>query len=353
MQFAFTSQQEEFRTAVRQMLEKECAPAALRATWDAPTGHSEQRWTRLAEMGVLGLTVPESHGGMGMDEVDLVGLLEESGRAALPEPLLETTALVAPLLASVPENGLAQSHRAAVWSEAIASGGAIATVGLSDLSTVAHAQHADLFILDHDGSTTTGEREVHAVPKERLTVTARPSLDPLRKLGRVEWQPSAETLLLAGGPAVEAISLTVDRAVAATAAVLVGLADRMISIAVAYATDRKQFGRPIGSYQAVAHPLASAYVKLEHARPAVYRAAWSIARREPTRSRDASMAKALASEAAVFAARTALQTHGAIGYTWECDLQLWLKRTWALAAAWGDAAAHRERMLRFVLAGQA
>jgi hypothetical protein len=133
-------------------------------------------------------------------------------------------------------------------------------------------------------------------------------------------------------------------------AVLVGVADRLIAMAAQYANERSQFGKPIGSFQAVKHQLADALVRVEFARPVVYRAAWSLAEGDPDAGLHASMAKAMASEAATVAARTALQVHGAIGYTWEHDLHLWMKRAWALAAAWGDAAAHRARVLDILLA---
>ena len=135
-----------------------------------------------------------------------------------------------------------------------------------------------------------------------------------------------------------------------TGAVLVGVADRLVTMAAQYAEDRMQFGKPIGSFQAVKHHLADALVRVEFARPVVYRAAWSLSEGEPDARLHASMAKALASDAAALAARTALQVHGAIGYTWEHDLHLWMKRAWSLAADWGDAAAHRARVLESLLA---
>jgi alkylation response protein AidB-like acyl-CoA dehydrogenase len=121
-------------------------------------------------------------------------------------------------------------------------------------------------------------------------------------------------------------------------------------MAAQYAKDRSQFGKPIGSFQAVKHHLADALVRVEFARPMVYRAAWSLSVGERDAGLHASMAKAMASDAATLAARTALQVHGAIGYTWEHDLQLWMKRAWALAASWGDAATHRARVLETLLA---
>ena len=153
----------------------------------------------------------------------------------------------------------------------------------------------------------------------------------------MEWPLSSDTLLAYGVAADAVVDLVADRAAAGTAALLIGLADRMLAMTAVYAKERHQFGKPIGSFQAVKHLLADARVRLEFARPATYRAAWSLATAQPTLSHDASMAKAMASDAAEFAARVALQVHGAIGYTWECDLHFFLKMTWALARAWGDA----------------
>jgi alkylation response protein AidB-like acyl-CoA dehydrogenase len=118
----------------------------------------------------------------------------------------------------------------------------------------------------------------------------------------------------------------------------------MLAIAGDYARDRRQFGQPIGAFQAVKHLMANALLQVEFARPAIYRAAWSYANNSPDRTRDVSMAKALISEATQKAARSALQVHGAIGYTWECDLQLFMKKAWALAPAWGNATLHRRRV---------
>jgi alkylation response protein AidB-like acyl-CoA dehydrogenase len=137
----------------------------------------------------------------------------------------------------------------------------------------------------------------------------------------------------------------------ATAAELLGLSERMITMAADYAKERHQFGRPIGGFQAVKHLLAGAQVKLEFARPLVYGAAWALDEDVPTASRASSTAKAYASDAATEAARVALQVHGAIGYTWECDLHLFLKRAWALSEAWGSAADHRAAVLASLVAG--
>jgi alkylation response protein AidB-like acyl-CoA dehydrogenase len=393
MRFAFTEQQTDFRDAVRQMLDRECTPDDLRAVFDAAVGphaaakvgaaadvgegvsatdevgaaagaavESETtvgpvrgtRWKALADMGVVGLTVPELHGGLGLSELDLVLLLEEAGRAALPEPLLETTALAAPLLARTgfgTEFGTEIGVQANHWLHLIAAGDVVAAIGLLGMRAIPGAVGADLYILQH--ALPDGGSEIHAVPADEVGVTAIESLDPTRRLGTVEWTPTPATLVAAGSDADLALAILGDRAAVGTAAELVGLADRMITIAADYAKERKQFGRAIGSFQAVKHLLAGAQVKLEFARPVTYSAAWSVAHLEPDSSRRASMAKAYASEAATEAARVSLQVHGAIGYTWECDLHMFLKRAWALAPAWGDAAEHRSRVLSSVIAERA
>jgi alkylation response protein AidB-like acyl-CoA dehydrogenase len=336
------------------------------------------RWTALADMGVVGVTVPEGQGGLGLTQLDLVLLLEEAGRAALPEPFLETTALAAPLLARTGAEwesgsgsrsgsasgvgngsgslsgteastaGTGSEPLADHWLPRIAAGDAVAAIGVSGMRAVPGAVGADLYILEH--AVADGTSEIHAVPAEEVSVTPIESLDPTRRLGTVDWAPTRATLVETVSAAERSLAMLSDQAALGTAAELVGLADRMITIAADYAKERKQFGRPIGSFQAVKHLLAGAQVKLEFARPVTYGAAWSSAHREPDASRRASMAKAYAAEAATEAARVSLQVHGAIGYTWECDLHLFLKRAWALAPAWGDAAEHRSKVLASVVA---
>jgi alkylation response protein AidB-like acyl-CoA dehydrogenase len=149
----------------------------------------------------------------------------------------------------------------------------------------------------------------------------------------------------------DALALALDRGVLGTAAVLVGLGQAMLDLTVGYVKERHQFGVPIGSFQAVKHHLADAALQLELTRPAVLRAAWSVAHEVPTRARDVSMAKAMASDAAELVGRKALQCHGAIGYTVEADLHLFLKRAWALARAWGDTAFHTDRVAHALIEG--
>jgi alkylation response protein AidB-like acyl-CoA dehydrogenase len=348
MHFAFTGQQIEFRDAVRQVLAKECTPDDLRAAYAAPSARTA-RWATLAELGVIGLSSPSTLGGLGLGLVDLVPLLEEMGKVALPEPVLETTALAAPLLAGL-EGGIeAGSASVARWLESIGDGTAAAAVGWArpDGPPLAGADGADLFVL-----VAPGDRpEVHAVGSEAVTVTPVASLDPTRRLGTVGWEPGPGTVVASGGAAAAAIRQMSDWAAVATAAELLGLTERMVTMAADYAKERHQFGKPIGGFQAVKHLLAGAQVQLEFARPVVYGAAWALDTDDPTATRAASTAKARASDAATEAARVALQVHGAIGYTWECDLHLFLKRAWALSEAWGSAADHRALVLASLVAG--
>ena len=336
MHFAFDEDQLEFRAQLRALAEKECSPTDIREAWASPLGWSRPRWKAMAEMGVAGITVPEEYGGMGLGLVDVVLLLEEAGRAGLPEPLAETVTIGVPVLVEAP--GAQGAVLRARWLAAVADGAVTMAVGTAAMPAVPGAEGAELLLLEREG-------ELHAVPGAAVVLTPRPSLDGSRRLARVDWEPSPATLVVSGFEAEEVLDALGDRAAMSTGAVLVGVADRLIAMAAQYAKERSQFGQPIGSFQAVKHHLADALVRVEFARPVVYRAAWSLQHGDPDASMHASMAKAMASEAATLAARTALQVHGAIGYTWEHDLQLWMKRAWSLAAAWGDAATHRARVL--------
>ena len=365
MDFAFSEQQDELRDGVRTVLDSECNVDALRAFELADdVGRAEQssnRWSVLAELGAPALVVPEAAGGLGLDEVDLVAVLEEAGRAGLPEPLLETAALAAPTLAALlPDPTAASALAALVEDDAIVAVGGIDVTpdgvmsptevsadGTLRTPRVVGARDAALLLLacrdDESGW------QVHAVPATSCTFRTQPALSASRDLATVQWPLSSDTLLAYGVAAEAAAALLADRAAAGTAALLIGLAERMLALTAAYAKVRHQFGKPIGSFQAVKHHLANARVALEFARPATYRAAWSLATAQPTLSHDAAMAKAMASDAAELGARVALQVHGAIGYTWESDLHFFLARTWALSRAWGDAATCRRLVLGHLL----
>lgn len=339
MYFQFTEDQRGFQDSVRKFLEKECTPAHVRASWTAATGRSAELWSKLAEIGLFSLLVPEEHGGLGSTEVDLVLLLEETGRAALPEPVLETAAVGVPLIASLKRGSLAKE-----WLPKVAAGEAILTVGHEINPFVTDAHIAHLLLLQRGN-------EIHAVPRAQITLERQPCNDPSRQLFRIDWTPSSETRVARGEEGRRLAAAALDRGALACAAQQLGIAQQMVEMAARYANEREQFGKPIGSFQAIKHMLANVVVRIEFARPLVYRAAFSVAHDAPTRSVDVSAAKLAACEAAVSGAKTALQVHGAIGYTWEQDLQIWMKRAWTLDIAWGTGAWHRARLAATVLDG--
>jgi alkylation response protein AidB-like acyl-CoA dehydrogenase len=334
MDFDFSPEQYMLRDTVRDLLRRECTPAEVRAAWASPTGRSQERWRKLAELGVVGLTIPEEHGGAGMDEVDLVLVLEEAGRSLLPEPLLETTAVGAPLLARAGSDALRSR-----WLPRIASGEAGVTVGLAGSPYVADAT-ADLVILEREGA-------LHAVTQDRLTLQPLRSMDGARRLFAVTAELGDDTVL---STSPEDARWAFDHAAAATAAELVGVAGAMLDMTVGYVKQREQFGRKIGSFQAVQHKLAETLMLVESARAAVYYAAWALATDAPDASIAASVAKAYASDAERRANAEALQLHGGIGFTWEHDLHLWLKRGKALELQHGDADLHRRRISDWIYA---
>lgn len=337
MDFNFSDDQRLLQTTVRDFLASECTPDFLRAGWVSDTGRSPEFWAKLSEIGVPGLLVDEAQGGLGMDEVDQVLILEEVGRAGLAEPVISTSAVAVPLLTAA--RGFAA---ASGWLEKIAAGEARVAVQHPVNSYTSDAHVADL-LLATDGS------EIHALPRGAFDATPQPSNDPSRRIFTVDATPSDATRLASGGEAEALLAAALDRGALACAAGQLGVGQQLIDLAVLYATQRKQFGVAIGTFQAIKHMLAEVQVKVEYARSLVYRAAHSIARGVPERGMDASMAKVAASDAAVKAARVALQVHGAIGYTYEQDLHIWMRRAWSLQLAWGDTAWHTRRMAERLL----
>jgi hypothetical protein len=309
MRFLFDEQQRGFAESVRTLLTRECTPAMLRAEFEGAP-RPAQRWQRLCATGMVDVD---------LSAVDAVLALEETGRFALPDPLVESALVAPPLLGRAGLRVAVQMHDRG--------------------RHCIDADQADLLLLQHGDA-------LHAVEPAQVCMTAQPSLDAGRRRFSLEWTPRSQTQV---GDDPASIAAACDRGAFGAAAQLLGLAARMIDMAAEHARTREQFGRPIGSFQAVKHLLADALLALEFARPAVYRAAWSLDHDAAERARDVSMAKAYASEAARSAGRAALQIHGAIGYTWAHDLHIWMKRAESLAADWGDAAWHRSRVARRLL----
>lgn len=301
MHFAFTEEQLSIAEAIDAVLAVECTPEVVRVAFHSrPTA----LWDTLAEVGLFAVNISEDDGGLGLGMTDLLPALERCGYHAVPLPITDTIALG-------PELDRAAEVAEGKLKVGIAVGGLVADADLGQLLTV-----------------FTGD----AICLGGGTLCLQPSVDRSRRLfSGVEPRRPLD---------VDAARVR-QRATVATSAQLLGGARRMLDMATAYAKARRQFGKPIGAQQAVQHRLADALLALSFATPAVHRAAISIDDHAATADRDVSMAKAMASDAARVVRGAALQVHGAIGYTLECDLQLWIKRSIVLESLWGTAGAHR------------
>jgi alkylation response protein AidB-like acyl-CoA dehydrogenase len=314
VRFEIDEQQRDFAASIDAALGAADLPAAVRAWSAGDHGPGRKVWATLADLGVTALNVPEDYDGIAAHPVDLVVACEGLGKWGVPGPVAESIA-VAPIL-------LAADERCA----ALSSGDLIATVALAPtMPRAVDADIAGLVLVGSEGRVqdgTAGERHQ--------------SVDPSRGLFDVRGTGTAWDADIESAREFGAL---------ATAAQLVGAGQALLHGSVEYAKQRTQFGRAIGSYQAVKHKLADVHIALELARPLVYGAALSLADRSSTTARDVSAAKAAASEAGLLAAGSALQTHGAIGFTQEHDMSLALLRVQALRSAWGDPTAHRRRVL--------
>ncbi|BBY45489.1 acyl-CoA dehydrogenase family protein [Mycolicibacterium celeriflavum] len=314
MNFELDEQQRDFAASIDAALGAADLPGAIRAWAAGDTAPGRKVWAQLTDLGVTALVVPEKYDGIEAHPVDLVVAAERLGRWCVPGPVVESIA-VAPVLLAVDER-----------SAALAAGELIATVALPPhVPYAVDADTAGLILVADNNEVRDGAAGAQ-----------HESVDPSRKLFEVS----------ASGDAKKAdVARAYEFGVLATAAQLVGAGQAMLDMSVEYAKQRTQFGKVIGTYQAIKHKLADVHIAVELARPLVYGAALSLADHSPDTARDVSAAKAAAADAALLAARSALQTHGAIGFTQEHDLSLWLLRVQALRSAWGDPAVHRQRVL--------
>ncbi|MDT5001560.1 MAG: hypothetical protein QOK12_3665 [Mycobacterium sp.] len=315
MNFEIDEQQRDFAASIDAALGSADVPAAVRAWSAGDTGPGRKLWATLSDLGVTALAVPEEFDGIGAHPVDLVVAAERLGYWGVPGPVAESIAVAPVLLTGHGER-----------SAGLASGELIATVALRPHAPRAvDADTAGLILVAGDGEVRDGAAgELHQ------------SVDPARRLFDVTAVGEAQKADTARAFEFGAL---------VTAAQLIGAGQAMLDGSVEYAKQRNQFGRVIGSYQAIKHKLADVYIAVELARPLVYAAALSLADGSPNTARDVSAAKAAASDAALLSARSSLQTHGAIGFTQEHDLSLLLLRVQALHSAWGDPSWHRRRVL--------
>ena len=368
MDFSFSPDQTLLKNSARAFLDEHCKPAAVRLLWDDKRGESETMWKEMAQLGWLGLALPEEHGGSGLGMVESAILLEELGRAACPGPYWPT-ALAATAIGETGSD--AQKKR---WLGAIAGGEARATVALLDgeldwnpesTSTRAEktsggwalsglkryvpwAHVADVLLIP---ARTPEGITLFLVDPSAAGLTSSPlqSMDPGTRWAHLTLDKvpvRGEDVLGAAGGASRVLAGLLRRGAVGAAAEMLGAARRCLDMAVEYAKVREQFGQPIGSFQAIRHKCADMLLEVENSHAAVYYAAWALDARADDHEMAASVAKAYVSDASRKVCGEAIQVHGGIGFTWEYDLHMYFKRAKALEVQYGDADYHREIVLR-------
>jgi alkylation response protein AidB-like acyl-CoA dehydrogenase len=357
MEFGLSDSQQILRDSARKFFAGECPIAQARRLMETDTAYDEALWSKMAEQGFTGIIFPEEYGGAGLGKVELVLLMEEAGRALLPGPFFSSVALAGAVLDAV-----ANPEQKKKYLAPICRGEARSTVAMLEAGASwnpADAQIAavngklkgeKLFVSDAavaDSIIVVARDAVFAVDAKATGITIAPMLgmDPTRKLYSVQFQNTpAEKLGDAAG-----LARGLDVATAALVAEMVGGMQRTLEISVEYAKTRKQFGKPIGSFQAVQHQCADMYLETESARSAVYYAAWALEENAPDAAVAVSIAKMYASDACRTVGNRGIQIHGGMGFTWESDLHLYYRRAKASETALGDATFHRERISRLVI----
>ena len=366
MYFDLTDEQQAIKSTAHDFLAARYKSERIRELAKSESGFEQSDWEEMAELGWPGLALPEEWGGQGLGIVDLAVLFEEMGYALAPSPLLSTTLVglalthcgsddqreryLRPLAAGKKRGAPAlwdagsPGNPGAFTMEAKAGGDGVVLDGEKVLAPDAAA--ADFFVV----ATSDGKRHLVDSGADGVTVTAEPSIDLTRRLYSVRFEGvevAAADTMPAEGPDYYPVFF---RLCVALAAESTGIAQRAMEMAVSYAKDRQQFGRPIGAYQAVSHRCAQMLLETENARSAVYGAAWAADAEPESLPLAASMAKAYASDAGWRVPDASIQVHGGIGFTWEHDLHFFLKRGKANAAMFGTAGWHRNRVADLILA---
>jgi alkylation response protein AidB-like acyl-CoA dehydrogenase len=379
VELEFTADQDELRAAVRAVLDRECPMAFVRELAEKRSGGAtpvgrdgDPLWSRMVELGWPALTVPEDAGGLGFGPIELTVLAEELGRALAPGPLLVTTSQFVPAVVET-----ADAERRRHWLRPVASEGRTGALAVRDdrdddpahVSTTAtrdgdtwvldgrkpyvvDATGVDLFVIAARAPGTAGDDGVAAfvVTADTAGVDVTPvhGLDPTRALGTVTLHgariPAAACLAPPGPETARALRRAVETATVALAVEMLGVVQSIFDVTLEYAKQREQFGVPIGSFQAIKHKFADMLVMIERARATAYFAALTIAEDDERRRLATSMAKAAAGDAQALVAKEGIQVHGGIGYTWEHDMHLYVRRAKTDAALFGTAAEHRQRV---------
>ena len=363
MNFGFSEEQEELRRAVRRFLEDKSPETEVRRLMATTEGYDPAVWSQMADqLGLQSLAIPEEFGGAGFSFVELVVVLEEMGAALLCAPYFSSVVLAANALLRSGDDG-AKSR----YLPGIASGETIATLALTedagrwepDAVELAATPAGDGWTLDGhksfvlDGHTaslilvaarTAAGVSLFAVDGDAPGLTRSPlaTMDQTRKQARLEFAATPATLVGTDGGAAAGLATTLDLAAVALAAEQVGGAQRCLDTSVEYAKTRIQFGRPIGSFQAIKHKCADMLLEVESAKSAAYYAGWAAAEDSDELPVVASLAKSYCSEAYFHAAAEMIQIHGGIGFTWEHPAHLYFKRAKSSELLFGDPAYHRE-----------
>ncbi|HXD53958.1 MAG TPA: acyl-CoA dehydrogenase family protein [Solirubrobacteraceae bacterium] len=327
MDFGLTDDQREIQRTARELLAGRASAAKVREHAEART-NDDALWAELCELGWPGIAIAEEHGGQGLGQIELSILCEELGRSLAPVPFLPS-AMAATL---IQQDGTAEQQ--ARWLPGLACGETIGALGAAVDGTaelVIGGREAGLFVLvEEDG---TGR----VLSAEEAEVSAVDAVDPTRSAARVRAGENGETL-------GEGACAGLGRALVSVSAELVGVCDRALEMTVEYVKDRKQFGVPVGAYQAVSHRCAQMLLETEKARSTAAFAAWTADADPESLAEAAAMAKACASSAGVDVTASAIQAHGGIGFTWEADVHWLYKRAQIDAALLGGAKRHRARL---------
>lgn len=357
MQFGLSESQEILKDSARKFFAGECPREEVRRLMETDTAYDAVLWTKLAEQGYTGIIFPEEHGGVGLGKVELILLMEEAGRALLPGPFFSTVVLAGSVIDTV-----SSARHKKQFLAPICTGDARSTVAVLEAS--ASWDLADVKLAAANGKLSGNKLFVtDAAVANFIVVVARngifvvdanavgmritpmSGMDLTRKLYAVHFDNTPAEKIGETG----ALSKAFDIATAALAAEMVGGMQRTLDITVEYAKMRKQFGKPIGMFQAVQHHCADMYLETESSRSAAYYAAWTLEENAPDAATAVSIAKVYASDAARTVGNRGIQVHGGMGFTWENDVHLYYRRAKASETAFGDATFHRERIARLVI----
>jgi alkylation response protein AidB-like acyl-CoA dehydrogenase len=357
MQFGLSESQEFLKDSARKFFAGECPSAEMRRLMETDTGHDAALWSKLTDQGYTGIIFPEAYGGVGLGKVELMLLMEEAGRALLPGPFFSTVVLAGSVL-----DGVASQAHKQKYLAPICHGAARATVAILESSASWNPRDVQLtasngkltgekyFVSDAavaDFIIVVASNGVFVVNAKApgLKISPMTAMDLTRKLYVVAFNNTPTEEISARTDLARAF----DVATAALCAELVGGMQRTLDITVEYAKTRKQFGKPIGTFQAVQHQCADMYLETESSRSAVYYAGWALEENSPDASTAVSIAKMYASDAARTVGNRGIQIHGGMGFTWENDVHLYYRRAKGSETAFGDSTFHRERIASAVI----